>query len=153
MNGFVATVAARIDPTQLDTSTAVSGPHDFAVRIRALRQKRIRVHRISNHVRDDREPPLLSGETRGVTPLICPTGQAEYFLRTGLTANSLICPSGTGFPSSSRTSEQSERDPGSITTNVRVARSWSHSIAYDRHWWLWVPAFAGTTRKFLLFEI
>src|SRR4029077_14774290 len=44
--------------------------------------------------RDDREPPLFSGETGGVKSLICPTGQAEYFLASGLTANSLICPSG-----------------------------------------------------------
>jgi hypothetical protein len=27
----------------------------------------------------------LSGETRGETPLICPTRQAEYFLQRGLT--------------------------------------------------------------------
>jgi hypothetical protein len=29
--------------------------------------------------RDDREPPLLSGETGGFKPLICPTAKAEYF--------------------------------------------------------------------------
>ena len=34
----------------------------------------LRVHRIPPHVRDDREPPLSSGETRGVMKLICPTG-------------------------------------------------------------------------------
>jgi hypothetical protein len=33
----------------------------------------ISVHRIPPHVRDDRDPPLLSGETRGVVTLICPT--------------------------------------------------------------------------------
>src|SRR5438445_7493353 len=41
---------------------------------------------------------------------------------------------------SSRTSERSERDPGSITTNVSVAGSWSHGLLYNRHRWLWVPA-------------
>jgi len=35
--------------------------------------------------RDDREPPLLSGETRRETPLICPTRQAEYFSQKGWT--------------------------------------------------------------------
>jgi hypothetical protein len=35
--------------------------------------------------RDDREPPLLSGETGGFKSLICPTGQAEYFPQRGLT--------------------------------------------------------------------
>jgi hypothetical protein len=31
------------------------------------------------NVRDDRDPPLFSGETGGVMPLICPTAKAEYF--------------------------------------------------------------------------
>jgi hypothetical protein len=31
---------------QLDTSVEASGPHDFAVRFSAIRQRRIRVHRI-----------------------------------------------------------------------------------------------------------
>jgi hypothetical protein len=43
---------------ELDTSVGVSGPHDFSVRLRAIRQERIRVHRIPPRVRDDREPPL-----------------------------------------------------------------------------------------------
>src|SRR6266436_1821363 len=38
-----------------------------------------------------------------------------------------------------------ERDPGPITTNAHVARSWSDDLVYDWHRWLWVPAFAGTT--------
>ena len=41
----------------------------------------ISVHRISPHVRDDREPPLLSGETGGFKSLICPRMKAEYFSR------------------------------------------------------------------------
>src|SRR5260370_38274905 len=53
--------------------------------------------------------------------------------------------SGMNSPSSSRTSERSERDPGPITTNAHVARSWSDDLVYDWHRWLWVPAFAGTT--------
>jgi hypothetical protein len=35
--------------------------------------------------RDDREPPLLSGETGGLKSLICPTAKAEYFPQRGLT--------------------------------------------------------------------
>jgi hypothetical protein len=84
VTGFVATVADGY-LRQLDASIGASGPHDFAVRLSAVRQWHIRVHRISPHVRDDREPPLLSGETRGERPLICPTRQAEYFLREGWT--------------------------------------------------------------------
>jgi hypothetical protein len=36
--------------------------------------RRHRVHRIPPHVRDDRDPPLSSGETGGAKALICPTG-------------------------------------------------------------------------------
>ena len=38
----------------------------------------LRVHRIPPHVRDDREPPLSSGETRKAKSLICPTRRAEF---------------------------------------------------------------------------
>jgi hypothetical protein len=51
---------------QLDASVEASGPHDFAVRFCAIRQRRIHVHRIPPRVRDDREPPL------------CGTGCAHY---------------------------------------------------------------------------
>ena len=47
------------NPAKLDASVEASGPHDFAVRLSAVRQKRIRVHRIPPRVRDDREPPLM----------------------------------------------------------------------------------------------
>ena len=43
---------------RLDASVEASGPHDFAVRFSTVRQRRIRVHRIPPHVRDDRETPL-----------------------------------------------------------------------------------------------
>jgi len=43
---------------QLDASVGASGPHDFAVRLSAVRYRHIRVHRIPPRVRDDREPPL-----------------------------------------------------------------------------------------------
>jgi len=54
----------------------------------------ISVHRISPHVRDDREAPLIRRETRGVMPLICPTARDEYFLGEGWTDFGVICPSG-----------------------------------------------------------
>jgi len=54
--GFLATVAGG-KLRRLDASTEASGPHDFAVRIGAVRQERRRVHRIPPHVRDDRERP------------------------------------------------------------------------------------------------
>jgi hypothetical protein len=68
--------------------TPASGRQDHTILPYAqatLVSRSSRVHRISPHVRDDREPPLLSGETRGFKPLICPTGPAEYFHKWGLT--------------------------------------------------------------------
>src|SRR5215212_5653588 len=48
---------------QLDASVEASGPHDFAVRRRALFvSSTIRVHRIPPRVRDDRDTPLLGTE-------------------------------------------------------------------------------------------
>src|SRR5438034_4177796 len=43
----------------------------------------LRVHRIPPHVRDDREPPLSSGETGGVMKLIWVRTKAEYFCAKG----------------------------------------------------------------------
>jgi hypothetical protein len=43
---------------KLDASVEASGPHDFAVRLSAVRYRHISVHRIPPRVRDDREPPL-----------------------------------------------------------------------------------------------
>jgi hypothetical protein len=45
----------------------------------ALVSRNSRVHRIPPRVRDDREPPLSSGETREVKSVICPTAKAKYF--------------------------------------------------------------------------
>jgi hypothetical protein len=47
VTGFVATVAPeKLASQELDASVGASGPHDFAVRVGAVRQKRLRVHRI-----------------------------------------------------------------------------------------------------------
>src|ERR1700675_3660224 len=65
--GFLATVIGGL-LRQLDASVGASGPHDFAVRVSTIRQRRIRVHRIPPRVRDDREPPLRWDGTRGIYP-------------------------------------------------------------------------------------
>jgi hypothetical protein len=46
VTGLIVTVAALKLSARLDASAGASGPHDFAVRFSAVRQKRIRVHRI-----------------------------------------------------------------------------------------------------------
>ena len=75
VTGFLATVTSQ------DSSRETWRQHRGArtTRLRrpqesTLRLARRRVHRISPRVRDDREPPLLSGETGELVALICPTG-------------------------------------------------------------------------------
>ena len=84
--GFLATVArGSLASANL---TPASGRQDHTIlpyASGAFVLHALGVHRISPHVRDDREPPLLPGETRGFKPLICPTCIAEYFLKWGLT--------------------------------------------------------------------
>jgi hypothetical protein len=47
VTGFLATVIPeKLASQELDTSIGVSGPHGFAVRVNAVRQRRSRVHRI-----------------------------------------------------------------------------------------------------------
>ena len=55
--GSFATVTCGTD-RRLDTSTEVSGQHDFAVRFGIARLARRRVHRNPPRVRDVRETPL-----------------------------------------------------------------------------------------------
>src|ERR1700687_3446235 len=58
-SGFFVTIAPeKLASQELDASVEASGPHDFAVRLSAVRQRRIGVHRILSRVRDDLEPPL-----------------------------------------------------------------------------------------------
>ena len=100
MTGFVATVALKkLASRELDASVGASGPHDFAVRVGAVRQKRRRVHRISPHVRDDREPPLLSGEMGRIDSADLPDGLSGIYFPRGLDSLNvndveMICPPG-----------------------------------------------------------
>jgi hypothetical protein len=43
---FVTVISEKLASQKLDASAGASGPHDFAVRVCAVRQKRIGVHRI-----------------------------------------------------------------------------------------------------------
>src|SRR5258708_17932764 len=66
----------------LDASTGASGPHAFAVRSPRRSSVGTATSTASHRAfRDDREPPLLSGETGGDTPLICPDGASGKFFR------------------------------------------------------------------------
>ncbi len=114
VNGSFATVApAKLDFAKLDASTATSGPHDFAVRFMRARLRALRVHRIPPRVRDDREPPLVTGETRGIRSADLPDGASRIFLREGmdrLTELDVeeICPSGSLYLGFKRSRESGQ---------------------------------------------
>jgi hypothetical protein len=85
--GLVVTVVSRISRSiqldrcataRLDASIGASGPHDFAVRIRAVRRRHIRVHRIPPRACDDRETPLVSGRDQIAILLIWPRRQVNF---------------------------------------------------------------------------
>ena len=63
---------------RLDASIGASGPHDFTVRIRTIRQRHIRVHRIPSRACDDRETPLVPGRDQIDILLIWVCRQAEF---------------------------------------------------------------------------
>jgi hypothetical protein len=68
---------------RLDASVGASGPHDFAVRVSAIRQRRHRVHRIPPRVRDDRERPSVGRDGENYTGDSISEKQ-KYFLQRGL---------------------------------------------------------------------
>ena len=63
VTGFLATIvrSEALASRELDASTGASDPNDFTVRKGCARQSQPRVHRISPHVRDDRERPSHRG--------------------------------------------------------------------------------------------
>ena len=85
VTGFLATVAMRFAPHNL---TPASGRQDHTISPSALVPfvKGTSASTASHRAfRDDREPPLLSGETGGEKPLIWPTTEAKYFSKGGWT--------------------------------------------------------------------
>jgi hypothetical protein len=71
---------------ELDASVGASGPHGFAVREwhRSSSDASRPSHPTAN-VRDDRDPPLMRGETGGVKAVIWVKREAEYFYVKGWT--------------------------------------------------------------------
>ena len=69
-------------PAKLDASVEASGPHDFAVRFSASRQKRIRVHRIPcpTFVTIAKRPFVWAGMARD-QQVICLKQQWKYFCK------------------------------------------------------------------------
>jgi hypothetical protein len=69
---------------QLDASVEASGPHDFAVRFRAVRQQHVSVHRIPPRVRDDRDRPSMGRDGRAYE-VIWVGRERKYFSKQGWT--------------------------------------------------------------------
>ena len=67
---------------RLDSSVAAPGPHDFAVRFSATRQRHLRVHRIPPHVRDDAYAPLVEAGCANSTTVS--DFRKKIFLASGL---------------------------------------------------------------------
>jgi hypothetical protein len=78
--------AMRRHHCRFNASVGASGPHDFVVR-EFRRSSRASLASTASHrnVRDDREPPLLAGETGEPIALICPTTEARCFCAEGWT--------------------------------------------------------------------
>jgi hypothetical protein len=68
---------------ELDASVGAPGPHDFAVRLSAVRYRRISVHRIPPRVRDDRERPS-GGRDGGRYRFDLGQARSGIFLQKGL---------------------------------------------------------------------
>jgi hypothetical protein len=102
---MVTSAPGRADLTSagLDAGVEASGPHDFTVRVSAVRlragdrsretrpaipsrARRCRVHRIPSRVRDDRDTPLVGDETARVIVLIWVKREPEYFCKQDWTA-------------------------------------------------------------------
>ena len=78
--GFLATIAPEKPASrELDASTEASGPHAFVVRVSAIRQRRLRVHRNPPLVRDDGQRPSSRDGMAVTMPLISTSVKAKYF--------------------------------------------------------------------------
>ena len=75
--------SSRVLDAKLDASVEASGPHDFAVRISAVRQQHISVHRIPPRACDDRETPPCGAGREGYRFDLGPRRRG-IFLNTGL---------------------------------------------------------------------
>ena len=83
VTGFLATIASRDNPQSL---TPASGRRNHTISPyaqAALVSRSLRVHRISPHVRDDREPPLIRVR-RPINSADLPDALSGIFLRIGL---------------------------------------------------------------------
>jgi hypothetical protein len=94
VTGFLATVIKRIRPRNLAPAPGRQDHTTSPSASATLVSLGFRVHRISPRVRDDRDPPLSSGETARAGSADLPDRLSDLFLREGLDRLLVICPSG-----------------------------------------------------------
>jgi hypothetical protein len=82
---FLPPSPVKIAFHELDASVGASGPHDFSVRFRTVRYRRVHVHRSPSRVRDDRDTPLEWDGMAENIPMIWGFGKSEYFSGRGWT--------------------------------------------------------------------
>jgi hypothetical protein len=86
---------AKVAFRKLDASVGASGPHDFAVRVGAVRLRRVSVHRIQPRVRDDRDTPLCEVDG-GSSNVDLPDVLSGIFSAAGLDSRATDLPVGQG---------------------------------------------------------
>jgi hypothetical protein len=74
---FATVAPEKLASQELDASVGASGPHDFAVRDRAIRQRRIRVHRIPRptFVTIAKRPSLGAGPNQNIPASTRPSSE------------------------------------------------------------------------------
>jgi len=109
---LLATVASReTSHEKLDPSVGRSGPHAFAVRVGAPRQRTPPASIAScSNVRDDRDTPLSVGQDARIRTTDLPDGASGFFATQGMTAASaLMSLQNSGWRRSWRWSESGRR--------------------------------------------
>jgi hypothetical protein len=88
-SGFFVTVTLeKLASHELDAGVEASGPHDFAVRKKALSSLALPASTASRpNVRDDGQRPSLRGRDSRTYRVICAFGKSEYFFEGGWTGH------------------------------------------------------------------
>jgi hypothetical protein len=85
---FAPVTPEKLASQELDASVGASGPHVFAVRVSAIRQRRIRVHRIPRSTSVTiAKRPSRGGGTAADIKVIWAGQEPEYFFKRDWTAS------------------------------------------------------------------
>jgi hypothetical protein len=141
---------------QFDASVGASGPHGFAVRISAARPRKVfalrrcRVHRIPHPTSVTIAIRPSCGTGWRINKSVSTNRRNEIFLREGLDTwlahRAFDLPDGQ-ITLVAKSPSPSLRTQGPISTGVGGWAKSSNSESKNRPHGVWVPAFAGATRR------